>query len=181
MSLQLSSRRIAGVALAAAGHEPVFDLDVLEACEVSCIDRDDRQAAGMSDRGDLTINIRGRPTEIFQSCPLSAMPGRSCFVVRQNGKGCLYDVRQIGFKSSSSFPARKRCQPYVSSCQTGAAIADSCPCFSSRLRISGFGALEIGDDTMLVSRRYLRVTKRPYGLCLSLERPERNHLRLPRL
>src|SRR5467141_2596834 len=79
------------------------------------------------------------------------------------------------------FPRGSRWQPYVSSCQTGPAIADSCPCFLSRLRISVFGALGIGDDTMLVSRRYLRVTKRPYGLCLSPERPERNHRRLPRL
>jgi len=54
----------AGVALAAAGLGPVFDLEILEVCEVSCIDCDECQAAGMSDRGDLTIDARGRATEI---------------------------------------------------------------------------------------------------------------------
>jgi hypothetical protein len=90
-------------ALAGAELGPVFYRQVFEPCEVPSIDRDKDETIGMSDRGNLTIDVRRRPAETFQACSLPAVPGRGRFVVRQNGEGWLHDIRQIGFKSGSSF------------------------------------------------------------------------------
>ena len=89
--------------LAGAGLGPVLYMQVFEPCEVSSVSGDEDKTTGMSDRGNLTIDVRRRPAEMFQPCSLPAVPGRGRFVVRQNGEGWLHDVRQVGFKSASSF------------------------------------------------------------------------------
>ena len=86
---------------------PVFDLEILETCEVSCIDRDEHESASIGDSGNLAINVRGWPTEILKACPFPAMPRRGSIIIRENRERGLDHLRQVSFKGGSSFPLGK--------------------------------------------------------------------------
>ena len=74
-------------------------------------------------------------------------------------------------------PAGSRLEPYTSSCQTGAAIAQWALCCSSFFTTLRFGSFATGAEIMVVSRRNLSVTDGPDVLALDLERSRRSQLR----